>query len=143
MRLFESPLPVQWLPGETAYSLVARFHRVSGHKTSAQTSTTLFGRANAGGSPTIPTGIDRLCATAGGQLGDSASVISAHCAVAYYLPFLTLAQAENVTSAMRGTQTAADRIRAILSISYLSGDLRSWPDCLQADLKTFGVAYWN
>jgi hypothetical protein len=141
--LFESPLPVQWLPGETAYSLVARFHRVSGHKTSAQTATTLFGRANAGGSPTIPTGIDRLCATAGGQLGDSASVISAHCAVAYYLPFLTLAQAENVTSAMRGTQTAADRVRAILSSSYLSRDLRSCPDCIHADQKKFGVAYWH
>jgi hypothetical protein len=137
------PLPVDWFPDEIVYSLASRYHRVSGNRSSGQTSRCLFGSGTAGGDAEIPTSLRLLAARAEGALGSAEDMIFTHTVLPAYSPFMTRGGSQEVGEGMQEPIHASRRIRALLNIGSQDVALRACRACMADDRERRGVAYWH
>lgn len=135
-------LPIEWLPGESLYSIISRLHRLMGHTRSAPTSSLLFGSSRAGGTPTVTTSIDELVKRTHGVLGTVEELAISRQTASYFLKFLPDTGRTAVFNALRGNISPSNA-RATLRTRHPSNVLRWCPTCRTADLETYGVAYWR
>lgn len=135
-------LPIEWLPGESLYSIICRLHRLIGHSRSAPTSSLLFGSSRAGGTPAVTTSIDELVKRTRGMLGTVEELAISRQTSSYYLRFLPDIERSAVLNALRGS-ISPSKARAILRTRHPSNVLRWCPTCRTADLEVYGVTYWR
>ena len=144
MRLLDPPLPVAWLPDEIVYSLAARYHRISGNRSSAATARALFGRSNRGGHADIPTSLSEMANRANRMLGSAPEMIEDRTVLGCYLRFASAARVQALTEAIATAQLPPHRIRAALNIGTAKDvALRACSICMCEDQRRFGVAYWH
>ena len=87
-ELFDLPPSLlNWLPGETLFSLVSRQHAFWGYTGASETSTILFGRRQAGTHHDFPNELDEFWARTGGVLGTPDDLALDHTLLSYYRPF--------------------------------------------------------
>ncbi len=142
MRLLDQALPVDWLPSETLYSLLSRFHRISGHGRSFDTSKVLFQSPCQGGSATIVTHLSALDRSVGGQLGTVAQLLYARQIAGFFRVLLSPAD-EDLVLKTASQGASAKRLRAMLNCAIPANELRYCPACALSDRSTHGAAFWH
>lgn len=141
--LFRLPL-IEWLPDETVFSLCSRLHFLSGHHVPAKTSSLLFGSPRSGSAHDIPAHLQSLVSRVP-NLGKAHDVVVRHTLLPFYFPFhethRCLAWIEQV---VLGT---APNLKAQLGIASsrfgASHPLKACAECMDADVRQHGVAYWH
>lgn len=140
------PLPIRWLPDETLYSLVSRFHRISGQHLGSATAEQLFGDARCHAAHDFPTRIDQFVARTRGLLGTADEIIRSRTLLPYFLPFRPRQRHEHLIAAARsGGSAHLIKYQAGLPASRFGAHfrLRLCPACAQIDESTNGVAHWQ
>lgn len=79
---------LEWLPGETFYSLCSRHHRFSGFATSADTTQALFGHRRSGSQHDFPSRLDAFVERTEGVHGDAERIARERTLLSFYVPFL-------------------------------------------------------
>lgn len=133
------------LPGETLFSICARFHRLSAIKRPALTSMLLMGNSRAASKKCVPAGLGLLVQTVPDVFGSVPRLLQEHTHGALYLRFMQKDQQHRCTSAC----TASFHQRERLPFGWASSKfevqhpLRFCRSCSASDQDLFGTTYWH
>lgn len=142
----DAPLPLPaWLPDETLYSLLSRYHALSGHGSAAQTAFALFGRARAGTQHDFPQHLDALWTRTIGVLGSPEEICRQRTVLPFYLPLRPLEDQSAAVDSLRGPSQGMLKYRLGLLTSRFRANhpLKACPDCMRDDAAAHGIAYWH
>lgn len=142
----ELPSPMMgWLPDESLFSLVSRYHLISGRTKAGETSLVLFGDERQGARHDFPSCIDRFVEKTHGILGESKDIIHGRTILPFYLPFRSVDTQRDAISAMRGASLGSTKYRlGILTSRFRANHpLKACRDCMRNDRKIHHVAYWH
>lgn len=134
-----------WLPDETVFSLVSRYHQLSGNRLASQTCRELFGHAQQGAQHDFPVRLTHFACTTGGVLGDARTIIHRHTILPFYLHFVGPDMVEGAFRSLEGEVIGGLKFRLGLVNSRLRANhpLKACPECMQHDHDTFGTPYWH
>lgn len=134
-----------WLPGETLYSLCARYHRLSANRLAADTSLQLFAARDAGFWHDFPSHLGNFVKRTQGMLGSVEVVAHRHTMLGFYAHFRTGEEIAAAISAMTGLSVRDLKFRLGLPASRIgaSHPLKACSACMEEDRRTEGVAYWH
>jgi Tn7-like transposition protein D/TniQ len=143
--LFDNPTFLDWLPGESLFSLVSRHHYFWGHRLSAQTCQQFFGHARSGSQHDLPSRLRPFVDRTGGCFGDAAKIAKEHTLLAYYAAFNSVEESENAIQCMAGGSVAHLKLRlGILTSRFRANHpLKACKACMKEDRDTLGWAYWH
>lgn len=145
-ELFDLPPSLlNWLPGETLFSLVSRQHAFWGYPGAGETSTILFGRRQAGIHHDFPNELDGFCARTGGVLGAPDDLALDHTLLSYYRPFSSDRLISDCLAMMRGKSVNHLKYRlGLLTSSFRANHpLKACTICMDQDVAETGWAYWH
>lgn len=145
-RGFETRIPLlQWLPGETFYSLCSRHHRFSGHPVSTYTTRALFGHSHAGNQHDFPSRLDSFVERVEGVHGDAAELARERTLLRFYAPFHQPSVVRDAVASMRSTSVAHLKYRLGLLTSRFRANhpLKACPACMASDVETSGWMAWH
>lgn len=127
---------LQWLPGETLFSLVSRLHRLGGHRLADQTADVLFGRRRMGYQHDFPSGLHEFERSTAGLLGDVRTIALERTLLRYYRPFLTPAKGDGALARMARALPRATRRLPLADAAHSVPDRGPIPrgPCLLAGL---------
>jgi len=139
-----SPLP-EWLPDETLFSLLSRFHVLSGNVLPSATCRALFGSALRGCEHDLPTQLAELYGRTQGVLGDAVEMATTRTLLRFYLPLKPAPAAE---AAIRALVEVPDgmlkyRLGMLTSRFRANHPLKACSACLDADRSSHGTPYWH
>lgn len=144
--LFECRSLPGWLPDETLYSLVCRYHRLSCNPTAAHTAIQLFGGARRGYQHDFPCSLGELACRAGHEIEWAEKVIREHTLLPFYLPLRSASDATNALAnltASGGINGLKYRLGILTSRFRANHPLKACPICMEHDLKRYNIAYWH
>lgn len=138
------PLP-EWQPDELLFSLLSRFHRISGNLEHAETCQQLFGPRRKRCAHDLPHWIEELSQRARGVLGTAECIIHRGTLLPVYLPFLSAVEAHECYEALKGAGLGRHRSRLCRQIPSQATvqPLRACPQCMERDRDQLGVGYWH
>lgn len=144
LDLFGTEFPLRWLPDETLYSIVARYHRLIGSPISHVVAQRMFGFSRRD-QHDLPVGVDHFVGATSGLLGDAESIIREHTILPMYLPFRTAAHADEAIRYMRGRscENLKYRLGILTSRCGAAHPLKVCRNCIDDDRAQFGVSYWH
>ena len=136
---------LEWLPGETLFSLCSRYHHITGHRIPAQSCRALFGTPRAGSAHDIPSHVQTLIDRTDAALGKAREIILDRTLLPFYFPFHPVQQCENWVAQMTAGSSANLKAQMGLAASQFgaSHPLKACPACMQSDANEHGVAYWH
>lgn len=136
---------LEWLPGETLFSLCSRYHYIAGHRIPAQSCRALFGTPRAGSSHDVPSHVQTLIDRTDGALGKARDIILDRTLLPFYFPFHPEHQCENWLTQMTTGSSPTLKAQMGLAASQLgaSHPLKACPECMQSDASEHDVAYWH
>lgn len=136
---------LEWLPGETLFSLCSRYHHIAGHRIPAQSCRALFGTPRAGSAHDIPSHVQTLIDRTDGALGKAREIILDRTLLPFYFPFHPEHQCENWLAQMTTGSSPTLKAQMGLAASQFgaSHPLKACPACMQSDANEHGVAYWH
>lgn len=136
---------LDWLPGETLFSLCSRYHFISGHRTPTQTCTALFGTHRAASAHDVPSHVQTLVDRTQGVLGTAREVILEHTLLPFYFPFHPAPRCEQWLTQIGTGSSPVLKAQMGLAASQFgaSHPLKACPICMQLDRNDYGVAYWH
>lgn len=139
-----SGLP-QWLPDETLFSWCSRFHALSGNLLAASTCTQLFGHRRLGAAHDLPSRIAEFATRTGAKLGAAEQIIHERTLLPFYLPFRSAIDAQDAISSMKGNGIGSLKFRLGILTSRFGANhpLRACSECMEDDLRQYGIAYWH
>lgn len=134
-----------WMPGETLYSLISRYHWILGNRRPDQTCRALFGHPRRGSSHDFPANIDEFATRTSGAVGDSRSIILERTLLPYYFPFRTAADRDNAVAAARmsGLGSLKGRLGILASRFGAAHPLKACSQCIELDQVEHGTSYWH
>jgi Tn7-like transposition protein D/TniQ len=140
----EDPL-LEWLPGESFFSLCSRLHRYWGHTLASATARQLFATTRVGSAHDLPSGLARFEERTSGRLGPASTIARDRTLLAYYKAFIAPAQTDAAVERMRSQNVAHLKLRlGILTSRFRANHpLKACPRCMQTDREQFGWAYWH
>jgi Tn7-like transposition protein D/TniQ len=143
--LFGKIAYLEWLPGETLFSLVSRHHLFWGHPLSSRTCEQFFGHKRAGSQHDFPSCLSKFVELTIGRYGTVEQLARQHTLLAYYAPFLRESELKNATVTMAGDNVKHLKFRlGILTSRFRANHpLKACPDCMKDDRAKFGWAYWH
>ena len=143
--LFNKPVFLSWLPGETLFSLVARHHHFRGNTLASHTCEQFFGHPRAGSQHDLPGRLSHFVSRTGGCFGEVDEVATERTLLAYYIAFLTAEELTDVTACMAGNSVAHLKLRlGILTSRFRANHpLKACEACVASDRTEFGWAYWH
>lgn len=144
MKLSQLPL-LEWLPHETLFSLISRYHKLWGWSESSVTNYVLFGKQRAGSQHDLPSGLDALTRNTDMRLGDTESIATERTLFHYYHRFLTEEDKRASIAEMSGTNVhhLKFRLGIIASRFRANHPLKACPICMQLDVERHGWSYWH
>lgn len=136
---------LEWLPGETLFSLCSRYHLIAGHHVPAQTCIALFGSQRAGAAHDVPSYVQTLVDQTDGALGSAREIILGRTLIPFYFPFHPEHQCENwVTQMATGTSPGLKAQLGLAASQFgASHPLKACATCMHSDAVDYGVAYWH
>ncbi len=143
--LFPAEQLLEWLPGETLFSLLSRQHQLSGFSVAARTSERFFGCSRAGSQHDFPNRLASLVHRTNGQWGGLEEIASNRTHLAFYRAFMLLEECEYAIECMAGNSVAHLKLRlGILTSRFRAHHpLKACPECMQEDALKTGWAYWH
>lgn len=146
-ELFDVELPglPSWLPDETLFSLLSRFHVLSGNRLPCVTRRNLFGAGRLGWQHDFPTGLAQLSLRTGGRLGDAEELALQRTLLPFYLPLQPPLQAQEAIAALSGGSAGMLKFRlGILTSRFRAHHpLKACPECMSSDQLAWGTTYWH
>lgn len=145
-QLLESPLPLPgWLPDETLFSWASRYHALTGHRLSSETTLALFGHRRQGSQHDFPTRLGALVERTEGQLGDAHALIQRHTILPFYLRLRDPQDAAAAVAALVNPERGMLKFRLGMLTSRFRAHhpLKACAACMARDSSNFGVAYWH
>ena len=136
---------LEWLPGETLFSMISRHHYFSGQALSARTCVHFFGHPRAGSQHDLPSRLAHFVSRTDGCFGDVETVAKNHTLLAYYAPFISPEELKNAIACMAGDSVAHLKLRlGILTSRFRANhSLKSCEACMAEDRAALGWAYWH
>lgn len=136
---------LEWLPGETLFSLCSRYHHITGHRIPAQSCRALFGTSRAGTAHDVPSHVQTLIEQTDGALGKARDIILGRTLLPFYFSFHSEHQCENWLAQMSTGTSPALKAQMGLAASQFGAahPLKACPTCMQSDANEHGVAYWH
>ncbi|WP_324779776.1 TnsD family Tn7-like transposition protein [Thiobacillus sedimenti] len=143
--LFSERAPVEWLPGETLYSLCSRYHTLSGNHLASTTCNQLFGHPRQGCAHDFPSRIRTFAERTRGQLGTAENIIRGRTLLPFYLPFQEAETARAAVATLAGSSIGSLKYQLGLTASRFRANhpLKICLDCYEEDIRRYGVAYWH
>lgn len=140
----EEPL-LDWLPGESFFSLCSRHHRYWGHRLADATTRVLFGGRRIGSCHDLPSGLNRFDERTSGRLGSAGSIARNRTLITYYKAFLAPSETDAAVERMRSQNIAHLKLRlGILTSRFRANHpLKACLACMQRDRELTGWAYWH
>lgn len=139
-----SGLLLDWFPGESLYSLIAREHSISGRKKAVATINHFFGMAKERGLGNGRTEMDCLIERTDGALGSPSEILNERTILRYYRPFLRQRTRRLVQPGKFG---GVDMLKFPLGLHtgrYLTlYPLKGCRACVEEDRSTTGMPYWR
>ena len=138
-----SPL-LEWLPGETLFSLYSRHHRFWGCPTSEQSAQVLFGGGRRVGTHhDLPSALDAFVLRTGGRLGTPNHLARDRTLLRYYRPFVSATEVDAAVGVMRGPTVAHLKFRLGLLTSRFRANhpLKACASCMREDEVCSGWVY--
>lgn len=130
--------------GETLYSLVGHYHRLSGNAYTIKTSRQLFGDIFSGFRVDFPSQLDHFVEVSEGLFGDAATLIHERSLLGFFSPFLSEESASRTMGRMRGE--GFKPLKAGLGIiANRIGTfhwLKACDDCIREDIQRFWISKW-
>lgn len=133
------------LPNQTLYSWGAMFHEMSGNSTIDESLMQTFGLMRKGLHFHIPSHLDTLCASTQLALGTAEAIAQTATTLPFYTKFRSPNVAARIMKAARGNSShgVAQTLGMVKTSIYAHPPRRSCYQCVQADIDTFGFAYWR
>lgn len=143
--LFPAEQLLEWLPGETLFSLLSRQHQLSGFSVAARTSERFFGCSRAGSQHDFPNRLAPLVHRTNGQLGTLEEIASNRTLLAFYRAFMPFDECTHAVECMAGNSVAHLKLRlGILTSRFRAHHpLKACTACMEEDALTTGWAYWH
>ena len=134
----------QPFPDETLFSLVSRYHRLTGFREYRDTLELLFGTSTILPHSTFPRHLHAACAALFPEEGIS-FVIDQLTIFPYFRPFLSAWQVNKALAYLTGRQTGAIKTLLGMVASQVGAETlyRYCPVCLDSDRLQHGQAYWH
>lgn len=131
---------------ETLYSVCARFHRMSGHRSSEVTSMLLLGHRIGGARQESSLALGHLSEATGGSVPANESTLRTRTILGSYLPFMLSTQRHSVLYRLLSKQ-GEQSIRAKLGLTWnavtVEHELRACPKCIEEQNDQYGFAFWR
>ncbi|MEJ2795285.1 TnsD family Tn7-like transposition protein [Iodobacter sp. LRB] len=134
------------LPDESVFSLIARYHQLSGNADDRDTLRELFGKHTIVVTSHLPSSIDSLVGILpSGVLIDAQGIINRHTIFPYYRPFLTERQISLGVAAMKSDSAIGLKTMMGLVASQVGGGnpYRFCAQCAEQDKHLYGQPYWH
>ena len=145
-REFGFPLSMPaWLPGETFFSLVCRYHVLSGGRVPASTNIALFGHRHQGSQHDFPNRLGEFATRTNQALGDAATIALTRTILPFYLPLQTQQRAEAALAALvnQGGGMLKFKLGILTSRFRANHPLKACHTCMAVDAASIGCAYWH
>lgn len=133
-------------PDESLFSLIARYHRLSGHHDDRDTLHELFGKHTQIVSSHLPSLLDTLASKLPQAVAlDAQDIVDRHTLFPYYRPFLTERQVALSLIAMKGPSASGLKTLMGLIASQVGGGncYRYCEQCSERDVELVGQPYWH
>lgn len=139
-----NPLP-EWLPDETIFSLLSRYHVLSGNRLAATTMLALFGHQRSGSEHDFPSRLAELCDRTQRILGEAVDLCLDRTILPFYLPLQDVKTADAAMASLVGGPLGMLKYRlGILTSRFRANHpLKACPACMDEDLAEFGTPYWH
>lgn len=134
-----------WLPGETFFSLVCRYHVLSGGRVPASTNAALFGHRHQGSQHDFPNRLGEFTTRTNQVLGDAATIALTRTILPFYLPLQTQQQTEAALAALvnQGVGMLKFKLGILTSRFRANHPLKACHTCMAEDAASIGCAYWH
>lgn len=134
-----------WLPDESLFSLVSRYHGLSGNRLASHTCLELFGHAHQGSQHDFPTRLGYFAEVTGEALGDARTIVQRRTILPFFLRLLTPERAEGAVRALEGANLGGLKFQLGLLTSRFRAHhpLKACPTCLLNDSDVHGTPYWH
>jgi len=136
---------LQWLPGESLFSLCSRYHLIAANHTPARTSQLLFGSKRTGSAHDVPANVNSLVSRSDETLGSANEIIIKRSLLPYYFPFHGESRCLQWLNQMSEGTAPHLKIQMGLAASGfgMSHPLKACPECMRSDVLNYGVNYWQ
>jgi hypothetical protein len=136
---------LDWLPGETLFSLVSRLHRFWGYSQAGQTCKVLFGHPQQGSQHDLPGRLSTFVSRTNGRYGGAPELAMTRTVLAYYRPFLSDDVMDSAVRTMSADSVAHLKLKlGILTSRFRANHpLKACPHCLREDVAKHGWSYWH
>lgn len=143
--LFPACQLLDWLPGETLFSLLSRQHLLSGEVIAARTSERFFGSSRAGSHHDFPNRLAAFVERTNGQLGGLPGIALNRTLLAFYRAFIPSQECTHAIECMRTNSVAHLKLRlGVLTSRFRAHHpLKACPACMKEDSESTGWAYWH
>ena len=133
-----------WLPGETAYSWLSRYHALCGNRLPASTSRVLFGCSRRGCQHDFPAPLRELCARTNLALGSAEEWALQRTILPYFLHLRPPQEARDALNMMITGSSGMLKFRLGLITSRFRAHhpLKACQLCIAEQYEQHGVAYW-
>lgn len=135
-------------PDESIYSLIARYHIISGNPRAVVTANEIFDKSR-GIFYATPLGVDlkriASCAPSHSPLSDVQHLITHHTCIPYAICFAPACDEQQLRliAIEKGVSNLRRALAIIASVQGKSFHLRYCPACSQQDCKNLGYSYWR
>lgn len=136
---------LQWLPGESLFSLCSRYHQIAASHTPARTCQLLFGSNRTGSAHDVPANVNALVSRSYEPLGNAIEIIIKRSLIPFYFPFHSSSRCAHWISQIREGSAPNLKIQMGLAASRfgMSHPLKACPECMSSDAFKFGIGYWH
>ena len=144
--LFENPTSLlEWLPGESLFSLVSRQHAFWGHTNSVVTATILFGHRHGGTHHDFPSALQDFVIRTSGMFGQSEDLALNRTLLSYYRPYASQTAISECLQMMQSRSVRHLKFRLGLLTSRFRANhpLKACPVCIANDDSDHGWPYWH
>ena len=135
----------EWLPNESLFSLVSRYHRLAGYSAPHYTAKALFSSPRSGWQHDLPSGIDHFVTATNAIYGVADDIVQSRTMLPFFTALRGVEAKKNAIAAMRSPRIGSLKYQLGLTASRLRAHhpLRHCSRCAQSDIDRFGVAYWH
>lgn len=136
---------IEWLRGETFFSLCSRLHLLSGNLRPGATAKQLFGLSERCIKHDLPCGMDAFEQNSGSRWGDARQIIEKHTIFPFFGPFQSQVAVNDALTRLRSPVMGALKYQLGLVCGGFGADhpLRACQSCMRRDIELCGVSYWH
>lgn len=133
------------MPDETLFSLVSRYHIISGGLKPDRTCKRLFGHHRQGAAHDFPARLDEFALRTDARLGTPEAIARQRTILPFYFPYRSIGDELDAIAASRtgALGSIKGRLGILASGFGAAHPLKACPDCIVEDLAVHKVSYWH